>query len=127
MPPQPDSATVDRLAKVAARLGSDFAGEQAAAATLGTGILASFGLTWQELVQRAFQVPVPTRATASSPAAPARGTHAATALWALGFRDLLTDREAAFLADIARRRSLTPRQTSWLNDITAKLHARGAA
>jgi len=122
MPPRPDSAAVDRLAKVAARLGSSFDGERATAAALGTGILAGFGVTWQELVQRAFQAPVPT-----APAAPtARGTHAATASWALGFRDLLTDREAAFLADIARRRSLTPRQTSWFSDIVARLRAGGA-
>ena len=121
MPPRPDPSAVDRLAKVAARLASDFDGERAVAAALGTGILASFGLDWQQLVQRAFQAPVPTTP------APARRTHVAMALWALGFSDLLTDREAAFLADISRRRSLTPKQASWFNDIVAKLRMGGCA
>ena len=125
MPPQPDPSAVDRLAKVAARLGSDFAGEQAAAATLGTGILAGFGMSWTDLVARAFQAApqIPPRASRPAPQPP----HAELARAAMRHQERLTGWERQFLADVALRARLTPKQHAVLTEIVAKLRASSAA
>ena len=53
----PPDRTAQRLAAVCARLASDFDGERAVAARLASHMLTAAGLTWQELVSRAFAVP----------------------------------------------------------------------
>lgn len=123
MPPRPDSATVDRLAKVAARLGSNFAGEQAAAATLGSGILAGFGLTWQELVQRAFQTAPQLPPRVYGPAAMPPHTQLARA--AMRYPERLTIWEREFLTDISHRPRLTAKQGLVLQNIVHKLRRSG--
>lgn len=47
---------VDKLAAIVGLLTSDHAGEQAAAADKATQILRSYGLTWRQLIERAFAV-----------------------------------------------------------------------
>lgn len=77
----PDRKTVSRLAAVCARLGSDFDGERAAAGLLATRILADAGISWSDLITRAFAEPMPIHAppppsyqsnSASKPAWPGR-------------------------------------------------------
>ena len=113
----------DRLAKLLGMLGSSHVGERASAAAFASRLLTDHGWSWQEVVQRAFRAPVPIPPSAPPP----RGTHTAVALWALGYRDRLTAREAEFVSSISLRRSLTPRQADWLHDIVGKLRRGGAA
>lgn len=49
-----DARAVKRLADLCGRLGSDMAGERDAAAVLATRHIKALGLTWGEVVSRAF-------------------------------------------------------------------------
>ncbi len=117
---RPDPSTVNRLAKVTARLASSFDGERTTAAAVASRLLADLGLGWQDLVARAFQAPP------SAPALPPQVPHAAAVRWASQYKDRLTDRERKFLADIGRCRRISAKQAAWLADIVAKLRQGGA-
>lgn len=89
-----DRKAVDRLAKVLPLLGSEHAGERAAAALLATRLLGTMGVDWSALAHRAFGPcpdPMPRMDAPPTPEAVAlvRDLFAA---WAL-----LTQRERAFL------------------------------
>jgi hypothetical protein len=47
-----DTATVERLARIAGMLGSAHEGERATAAQMATAILKTMGLTWAEVISR---------------------------------------------------------------------------
>ena len=49
----------DKLAKVCQMLGSSHLGERAAAAQLATSMLREAGLSWEDLIQKAFEVRPP--------------------------------------------------------------------
>ncbi len=65
---RPDPSVASKLAKICAMLTSSHGGERANAAALASRLLTDCGLTWQQLVERAFQAPQPTvRPPASHP------------------------------------------------------------
>ncbi len=115
-----DPSTVNRLAKVTARLASSFDGERANAAALASRLLADCGLSWEQLVTRAFQAPSPTVQL------PTRAPHVAEAQWALRFPSLLDEWEHGFLANVGRFRRLSPKQRASLDGILRKIERRTA-
>lgn len=97
MPATPTARAVERLVRLAGMLGSDFEGERANAAALATRALQAHGLTWRELVERAFAhrpapEPVP-RPPRSGPAHLAR--------WLLNQPGDWSEWERKFLANLS--------------------------
>ncbi len=121
MSPDLHPRVADRLAKLCGLLGSDHEGERANAAALASRLLKDCGLSWAELVARAFQPrPEPAPSPAEGPA------HFAEAQWALRFPALLDDWEHGFLANIGRFRRLSPKQRASLDGILRKIERRTA-
>jgi len=105
----------ERLAKMAGMLGSNHAGERAAAAAAATRLLRAHGLTWREVLL--LQAVPPAR---PDPGADDwRGAAAAC----LARPDLLTQWEARFLRDLLAFPRVSPKQAATLDGIVAR-HGR---
>jgi hypothetical protein len=116
-----DPSAADKLVKVCGLLASDHDGERAAAARQAVKMLQAAGLTWGDIIRPAQPVPPPLQCS------PPPTGHVAQAWWAQRFPDSLTQWERKFLADIARRHSLSPKQASSLSSILRRLQAEDAA
>lgn len=107
-----------RLAAILGLLGSDHAGEVAAAGAAATRLLRAAGLTWTDLLS-----PVGIQAAPSTRPTGDRSMAEATCRRYAG---QLTAWECSFLDGIARRRSLTRKQAATLHNIAAELTQRNA-
>ena len=110
-----DDATADRLTKLLGMLGSDHAGERAAAAAKADALVRGAGMTWRDIV-----LPSP-------PIAPRLGD--GTTAWRLlaaecvAVAERLSPREAEFVGAILTwRAEPSPRQLAWLTAIHTWLH-----
>lgn len=115
-----DQHTAARLERICGLLRSDHVGERAAAAAKASACLDAAGLTWAALVQAAAVGLVQRHVPRLPP-------HVATARWALALGTVLSQRERAFLLAVLRRKSLTPRQSAWLEVIADALRRGGAS
>ena len=109
----------DRLVKLLGLLGSEHHGERANAAQMASRLLAQCGLTWADVIQ-----PPPAPLPPVRPVAP--GSAYAAARWAKARAAELPQRDRAFLDGIQGRHALTQRQAAWLADIVARLQAAAA-
>lgn len=111
-----DHAATDRLIKVLGPLGSDHAGERAAAGAKAHALLRSHGLTWREIIQAPPIVP-----QLESPDDPDWRRMAETCK---AHRRGLNPRERKFiLAIIKWRTTPSPKQMIWLVNIFERLTA----
>ena len=107
----------DRLVKLLGMLGSDHAGERAAAGLKAYQLLRSRGLTWADVIR------VPTAYDDDDPEAAWRRMRQAC----LRRVALLTPKERAFLINIDNWNGpLTERQQSWLESIHRRLRTEAA-
>jgi hypothetical protein len=100
-----------RLVGILARLGSDFAGERAAAGLLASRMLQANNLTWDDVV-----LPVALR----SP------TWRAEVAFAQRHAGWLRPWERDFVASVTAQSRLSPKRLAILREIATKLWARGA-
>ena len=119
MTPELHPRAADRLTKLCGLLTSSHDGERANAAALASRLLTDCGLTWADLVARAFQAPQPPAQL------PPHAQHIRDVQWALRFQNRLTDRERKFLTDIGRCRRISAKQAAWLDGIVRKLGGGG--
>jgi hypothetical protein len=103
-----------RLVKILALLGSDQAGERAAAATTAHRIVAAKGLTWAAVIS-----PGP-----AIKQLPERGTWRATARACLAQQGSLRPWETGFLRDLAQFRRLSVKQRYLLKEIADRVLQR---
>lgn len=123
-----DAARVaERAAKTAALLASDRPGEVAAAAAATIRLLASLGLDFAEVIRRGIAAPPPQPMVQPS-TAPTRWQPAwAKLAWLRQHDRLLTTWERGFVASLERQAAtLTERQRTVLDDVVARVVARGA-
>jgi hypothetical protein len=112
-----DDATTDRLVKILGLLGSDHAGERAAAAAKANTLVRDAGLTWRDVVMP------------SPPIAPRLEGHASWRLLAAECYEqqaVLAPREREFVgALLTWRADPSPKQLAWLTAIHTRLHGDG--
>jgi hypothetical protein len=100
----------DHLVKLLGMLGSDHAGERAAAGRKAHEFIRQLGMTWSDVIVQP----------------PAEWQH--MALVCRAHAHMLSDRDRNFLANIARRRRPpSDRQLAWLEDIYSRVQQRDAA
>jgi hypothetical protein len=113
-----DDATADRLVKVLGMLGSDHAGERAAAGAKAAALVKAAGMTWRDVI--APSPPIIPQLENPTPdwRRMAAECHAR--------RARLKPSELAFVAKIITwRGEPTEKQLAWLEDIHARLHDGG--
>lgn len=122
-PVDPKAAT--RLGKLCGLLGSDHEGERSNAAALATRELRALGMSWQELVARAFPRCIQAPAHAAAPASGDRWCREMLRRL-LGVQHLLTGWEAAIVENIAAKGpAMTLRDVVKLCEIIERVRARG--
>jgi hypothetical protein len=102
----------DRLVKLCGMLGSDYAGERAAAAAKADALVRAHGLTWHDVIA----------APAASPAPASDWLRMAA--YCQVHADRLSPREFEFVCSIIKwRRVPTSRQWNWLADLYARVYS----
>ena len=105
---------IDRLAKVAGMLGSDHAGERAAAALQATRIIREAGWTWRDVIEAARRDTKRRSSSTGRPPGATRSTNASSALAVHGLG-------MQFLRSLAvRHRPPSPKQRAILDRLTTK-------
>jgi hypothetical protein len=113
MPASFSKEIATRLAKLCGMLGSDHAGERAAAGHKAHALVQSLGLTWFDVI-----APTP----APRPVQPQTTGWRRMADYCLAHSQVLTPRETQFVSSImSRRGELTERQENWLIDIYTRI------
>jgi hypothetical protein len=105
-----DIAKRERLCKLCGLLGSNHAGERAAAALKANDFLRDQGLTWQEVIS------LPQHKSEPETLAELCG-------WLLGHSETLTAWERNFLSTLSSLNSISSKQRDQLDRITAKVRA----
>ncbi len=116
-----DPLVAAKLARICALFSSDVSGERGAAAWQADKLLKAAGLDWTDVF-----APAPAVAWSPAPTSGAPAPHVAEARWALRFQDRLNAWEQQFLADLARRRRITIKQSAVLDGILHKLRQSSA-
>jgi hypothetical protein len=114
-------AELHKLAAILARLASDHDGEVLAAARAAVRLVATYDLTWTELLHSEAPVPV----AAAAPAGPRYWRHTAEECL-FDHEQALNDWQTSFLQDILRRgRALSPKQEAALRRIAGRTGVPG--
>lgn len=108
----------ERLSKPLGLLGSEHAGERAAAGAAADPHLRGLGLRWSDLTRRAF-------APALVPTPPQSSDHRSRISWLLSCKGFLSSWELEFARSLhAQVRPLTVKQRAKLLEIVARVEAR---
>lgn len=114
-----DPAAVDRLAKLAGLLGSSFPGEHAVAAEKASQVLKAAGLSWRELVERAFRAPPASTPSLSREPERWKWREIAEDLADGPYR--LTSWEVRFIESLLDQDAISERQWAVLRDLARKV------
>lgn len=110
---------VERLGKLLGMLGSEHEGERSAAAAAADRKLRELGLTWEQLVARAFHVASP-----PGQPRPAAARHLAATDWLMACWPFLSEWERNFTSSLRAQASLTLRQRAKLGEIVRRVEMR---
>lgn len=115
------AAMLPKMVGTLGRLGSDHAGERAAAGLIATRLLRDAGATWEGLLSA--PAPAAARAPERRPGPSTAARMSADARWALQHLGSLAPQEVDFLLGLTRRhRPPSAKQADWLKRIAARLH-----
>jgi hypothetical protein len=115
----------DKLARLLALLGSNFAGERDAAGLAAHRLVSGAGLTWQQALTPSIAAPAASSKPRAQPEPEPEDDWRALAKNCLNYSRLITAWECEFLEGLPRFPRLSERQDAVLQKIAAKLRKCG--